>query len=40
MVAVKDLEISEQAGISNAKRAELVKFGCRGFNCYRKHAAD
>ncbi len=35
MAAVKDLEVSEQAGISGTKRIELVKFGCRGFNCYR-----
>ncbi|MCJ1435727.1 hypothetical protein MMC27_005102 [Xylographa pallens] len=37
MAAVKDLEVSEQAGISGTKRADLVKFGCRGFNCARKY---
>jgi hypothetical protein len=36
MAAVKDSEFSEQAGISNARRVELVKFGCRGFNVIRR----
>jgi hypothetical protein len=37
MAAVKDLDVSEQGEINDIKRAELVQFGCRGFNCYTKH---
>ncbi|RDL39907.1 Uncharacterized protein BP5553_04247 [Venustampulla echinocandica] len=40
MAAVKDLEVAEQAGISEEKRAKLVKFGCRGFNSTRVRGAD
>ena len=36
MAAVKDLDVYEQAGLSDAKRAKLVKFGCRGFNRIRQ----
>lgn len=37
MAAVKDMKSSDQGGISEANRAELVKFGCRGFNRYAEH---
>jgi hypothetical protein len=40
IAAVKDLEHSEQAGISDAMRIELVEFACRGFTRYRKPATD
>ena len=36
IVAMKDMEIPEQAGISDNERVRLVKFGCRGFNSGRR----
>ncbi|MCJ1402983.1 hypothetical protein MMC11_006205 [Xylographa trunciseda] len=39
MAAVSDIEVPEQVGISSTKRAELVRFGCRGFNSSRKYLA-
>lgn len=38
IAAVADIEVSEQAGISLARRQELVKAGCRGFNRVQKPA--
>ncbi|KFY60966.1 hypothetical protein V496_05215 [Pseudogymnoascus sp. VKM F-4515 (FW-2607)] len=38
IAAVADIEVSEQAGISLARRQELVKSGCRGFNRVQKRS--
>lgn len=39
IAAIADIEVSEQSGISLARRQELVKMGCRGFNRVRQHPA-
>lgn len=36
IAAVKSIEASEQAGISETRRAMLVRYGCTGFNLGRR----
>lgn len=40
IAAVKGIEVSEQSGISETRRATLVRHGCTGFNLGRRPNSD